>query len=773
MTTVLTLQPNVEALAPTFGGLTAVGAASYLAAVNDNSDASYVEGDNTGAGFWHLKFPSPYGSLPAGGYFVESLTVKLRRRSDATAFADGQNSPWWLSGIAWTGDGFGSSTALHLKSCSITDTGVLTAGAVIEDDYSIPVTYADDGSHVRSMKWSNVPGEDDEMAVILGSYGTGSGTHRLYKVSLEVRYNSFPVATIGANPPDPANSTRPIVGWTYSDADLEPQQSFRVIVVKAGTPSTKFPYGTPGNALYQPDGAVEIAWDSGTWFGAGNQIQVGPGLENGVTYFAHVRVSTVPVFGVQQNSLWGYKQFTVTATGPANPVLTVTADAANSRNRITVRESTSSTPHPARYTVERIYDPLEIFEPVRGATYTAAALGFSTPAAAVFSGWSTNDHASFAFVNGIKVRWRGTLADYTYSAEQSFATQALQTGNNRGWRFTLRTDGKLEFVWSTAGTAFDKSAVSTTSAGGVDGTEAVFEVRATLNTNPWSVEFWRSLDGGATWLQVGATVTAAGPAAMFNSTHKVGIGGYDNFLWGQLNGLTAELWVWDSAGTLVTHPVFEGQPPNTASFLDIMGRLWEFNGGSAGYLVMGLTVDDYEAPIGIPVRYETQAWRDDTDIVAGGWVASSPASVTLPATEWHLKDPLDSANNIVVKMVSIRERVSKPLTVGQPIGEGFGGRHRNATVAHTGVKGSTLEVVMRTLDKASFDRLLALYRAGRTLLLQNVHGRQWYVQAGDIDLDLVKAAPQSGEGFPIRHAYEWSGTLVEVDAPYDSTSGFA
>lgn len=134
MTTILTLQPNVEFAAPTFGGLTVVGAASRIAAVSDASDASYIEGDDTLGGEWVIKFPSPYASLPAGGWLIESLQLRFRRLSSTTAFAAGQLSPWWVKGIAWSGDGFSSSTDLHLKSCSIYDTSNLDAGNTILED---------------------------------------------------------------------------------------------------------------------------------------------------------------------------------------------------------------------------------------------------------------------------------------------------------------------------------------------------------------------------------------------------------------------------------------------------------------------------------------------------------------------------------------------------------------------------------------------------------------------------------------------------------------
>ena len=770
MTTILTLQPNVEYTAPTFGGLTVVGAASRIAAVSDASDASYIEGDDTLGGEWVIKFPSPYASLPAGGWLIESLQLRFRRLSSTTAFANGQLSPWWVKGIAWSGDGFSSSTDLHLKSCSIYDTSNLDAGNTILEDLTSQFSYADDGSHVRGMKWANIAGEDDELAVSLASYPTVSGGyHRLYKVELLVRYNSLPVATIGALPANPETSTRPIVQWTYSDADLEPQQSFRVIVVKAGTPSTILPYGVPGSATYRPDGAVEKAWDSGTYFGAGNQIQVGPGLVNGETYYAHVQVTTVPSGGVQQKSLWAYKQFTITTTGPANPVLTVTTDAANARNHITVRESTHATPHPVRYTVERIYGDLTFFETVRGGTYTATARGART--SGIFAGWFAEDEAKFLFTNGMTVRWRGTLDDYTPSAEHVLVSQTHTTSNLRGWLFRVRTDGKLEFQWSNTGTAFDNTATSTVANGATDLDEAVFEARVVTNTNPWSVSFWRSLDGGQTWLQVGTTVTATGPKPMFNSTHRIAVSGYDNFLYGQLAGLTAEAWIWDASGTLVAHPVFEGQDPGTTGFYDEMGTAWTFNGGANGYLEMELDIYDHEAPLGIPVTYEVQAWRDDTDTVAGAWVGSTPPTVTLPAGSWWLKDPLNSDDNMVVTVVSIAERIKKPITVGETIGVVPPGFHRAAVVAHSGTRGSELAVTLRTLEKATFDAVMALWRSGRTLLLQNIHGRHWYVQAADVDLSLIKAAPEVGEEFVLRHAYEWGMTLVEVHAPHDQTAG--
>jgi len=768
MTTILTLQPNAtQPGSPTFGGLTIVGAASYHAAVNDSSDATYIQGDNLQGGTLAFNFPDPTSLLPATGWLIESLQLRIRSLADAAAFASGQFSPWWFHSYIALGDGFSASATFHNKTLSIYDTQNLPGGGAIYDRYTNLVTYLDDGTHVRSMLWGSV------MQIVLGSYPTLAGYHRLYKVELLIRYNSLPVVTVPTLPANPSNSTRPVVQWTYADADLEPQQSFRVIVVKAGVPSTRYPYGLPGNAGYQPDGATEIAWDSGTFFGTGNQIQVGPGLVNGQTYYAYVQAQTVPAAGIPQNSQWAFKQFTITTTGPANPTVVVTSDPTLARNHIVVRESSTATPHPVRYTVERVYEPLEVFEPVRGGTYTASAEGFLTPAAAIFSGWSTPDHADFTFTNGMTVRARVTLADYTHTNGQNFLTQALQSGNKVGWRFGISSAGLLEFAWSStsAGASFDQLATATTATGATDGQEAVFEARVVLNTNPWSVQFWRSLDGGQTWLQVGATVTGAGPKTMVNSTHVIGTGGYDNYLWGQMNGLIAEGWIWNSAGVLLTNPKWQGLAPKTASFIDLYGRTWSWNTGPNGYLKMQLDIYDYEAPLGIPVRYEALAWRDDTDIVAGSWVATSPVSNTLPAGKWWLKDPLVPERNMVVSVVSLDETIQKPMTVGQTIGAVAPGTHRAAVVAHSGTRGSMLRATFRSLDKDTFDAILALWRGGQTLLLQNIHGRQWYVQAADVNLGLIKAAPAVGESFVLRHAYEWQMDLVEVAPPTDQTAG--
>lgn len=767
MTQILTLQPNATMPgSPTFGGLTIVGGGGTIhGALGDNSDASYIEGDNTQGGTIGLNFPDPAGSLPAGGYLIESLQLRIRRLADAAAYASGQINPWWFHSYIALGDGFGASATFHNRTLSIFDTQNLSAGATIQDGYTNLVTYLDDGTHVRSMLFGSV------MQCVLGTYPSGAGYHRCYKLELLVRYNSLPVVTIGANPADPSNTTRPVVGWTYTDADLETQQSFRVIVVEDGVTSTAFPYGYAGATGYNPEGAVVKAWDSGEFHSSGNAIQVGPGLVNGRTYWAYVRISAPPAAGVQQFSKWVAKKFTITTTGPADPTLTVTAEPTLSRNHIVVREGAHTTPHPERYTVERTYADIPFWESVRGGTYTGQSRGFRTEAGAVFSGWYCLDQSNFTFANGLIARWRGTLNDYTYSAAQAILSQSLATGNNRGWLFEVRTDGKLEFSWSTAGTSFDKVATSTTSAGATDGQEATFEVRAVLNTNPWTVQFWRSLDGGVTWLQVGTTVTGAGPATMFNSTHRISVTGYDNFLWDVVNGLNAEAWVWNSAGQLVTHPIFEGRPPKTTSFIDPVGVTWTFNGGSDGYMEMGLDIYDYEAPNGLAMTYEAQAWRDDTDVVSGNWVGSTPTTVTLPAALWHLKDPLDPGNNLKPTVVTIKETMGKPIKVGEPIAANDPGAITKNVVSHTGPRGSTLDVVFRTLDKAAYDALVALWRDGRTLLLQGVHGRQWYVQPGPMGKDLIKAAPSVGEPFPLRHAYELSCQMFEVDAPFDSTSG--
>lgn len=755
MTTTATLNPNAVVPGYPVGSYTLVGAASIEAALSDSSDSSYVQSDDSTGLQIALLFPAP--SLPSSGSLVQSMQLRIRRSSNTAGLAQLDPFWWWQLNANDVGFlGTGINVQNHTRTMGPELTPDLDGTTAIQTHTSSVISWFDDGEHVRNMSFGSATIGPPRFIILHWPGNVGGAQYRLYKVELLVNYNTMPVATVTA-PPDPVNSSKPTVSWTYTDADNDNQTRARVVIVKPGTPSDYWPYGLPGQFGYQADGARVKAWDSGDLYTAGTSTSVTVGLTNGQQYYAYVRVWAQPVASTEQRSFWYYKVFTVTATGPATPTFTVTPDGTNSRILLNIQESSSSSPHPAYYEVERLDPGQTFYTPVRNGTQVGTYVGSRITGTGV--GWAMPNRTDAVYTNGLQVTWYGKLTDYTPGSACTLVSKGTATGNQRAWIFRVRTDGKLELQWSTAGTSYNITATSSTASSVTDNTDTWFRATLVSNTNPWSVVFEKSTNG-TSWTAIGTTVTGAGPQTIFTSTANLYVGGIDGFTSEAPVGTTYEVLVADQSGIVKSHPKLKGQPQLTTSFLDETGNVWTYTSGANGYNQVELQVYDYEAPLGVPVTYEARAWRHDTDVTPSAWVGASGSPWTLSNGKWQLKDPLDPTNNTQPSIVSLTVNERKPQTAFIPIGDSMG------VVTHTGMRGSLLDAEFRTLDGTQYAMLRDLICSGRTILLQDPFGRQWYLQSGDVHpYEVIKAAPTVGETSPIRNAQSIKVQLIEVEAP--------
>jgi hypothetical protein len=749
----ITLNPNGVVPGYPQGPYTLVGAGTIDAALADASDSTYIQTDDSAPLYVGLLFPIP--SFPAAGALVTGLQMRLRRSVNSAA-APTQHDPFWWNrleandnGVFGTGQGIGH----HDRFMGDEMSPNLDGTTAIQTTTSSIMSWFSDGTHVRNMRWG-----DPRFILTVFPTFAASAQIRLYKAELLIWYNTMPTVSVTA-PADPINTSKPTVVWTHSDPDNEPQYRARVVVVKPGTPSDYWPYGLPGQAGYQADGARTKAYDSGELFTGGNTHDVTVGLTNGQQYYFYVRTWGPNTADTEQRSSWYYKIATITATGPTAPIFTVTTDSPNGRILLNVQEGSTSSPHAAFYEIERL-DPGETdYTPVRNATQVGTYVGSKATGLSV--GWATPDRSEFLFTNGFSVKWYGRLTDYTPTTACTLISKGFSSSTLREWIFRNRTDGKLELAWSTAGTSYDVTATSSVAHGVTDNTDIWFQAVVIASTNPWNVLFYKSTDG-VNFTQIGSTVTGTGPKLLSTlSTAGIYLGGLDAFASEAAVGLTYEAIVYDQTfSRIVAHPVIKGQPQLTTSFIDETGNTWTYTAGSNGYNVVELVVYDYEAPLGVPVTYEARAWRSDTDVVPTTWATAAGGPWTLTGGTWKLKDPMVPTNSMTITVVRFVEKRQKPQTAGIPIGDSPG------VVTHSGVRGSILEVEIRLLGQTAFDQFMALIESGRTLLLQGVLGRQWYVQAGpEIPAEILKAAPNVGEGFPIRHAHVVAMRFTEVMAP--------
>ena len=100
---------------------------------------------------------------------------------------------------------------------------------------------------------------------------------------------------------------------------------------------------------------------------------------------------------------------------------------------------------------------------------------------------------------------------------QVIAAQYRAGGNNRGWQFYLKSDGKPGFIWSEDGIA-TKLAECNTVVPYANGATGWLRVTHDVDTGSgYDVKFYTSTDGN-TWTQLGATISAAGVTSHYNTT---------------------------------------------------------------------------------------------------------------------------------------------------------------------------------------------------------------------------------------------------------------
>jgi hypothetical protein len=180
-----------------------------------------------------------------------------------------------------------------------------------------------------------------------------------------------------------------------------------------------------------------------------------------------------------------------------------------------------------------------------------------------------------------------------------------------------------------------------------------------------------------------------------------------------------------------------------AEYSDDGGQSWERVRGTAEAAYPSghprtVTVYDHEAPPGAARTYRASTAAVDYYLDADGaaTVVSEPSaelSLTLPASEFWLKDPLVPARTLLLTIGgdlehSSREPQESHDTLGRP----------NAVVVSDVVKGEefTLPLVFKTAE--SYRQFEELRAAGNPLLFQSDFGEQWYVKVGPERRTVVK-----------------------------------
>lgn len=171
---------------------------------------------------------------------------------------------------------------------------------------------------------------------------------------------------------------------------------------------------------------------------------------------------------------------------------------------------------------------------------------------------------------------------------------------------------------------------------------------------------------------------------------------------------------------------------------------------------------DGEVPSGAEVWYRARVEAENQDGELMTSVYSPIQRITVPVyTSWWLRDPVDIENsNMPIRVRSFTFDRPRPGSTLYPIETSL------AVVSHNGVKGAVLDMEIDLLTEEVFDAFWVMIESGRTLILQDVHGRQWYVQPGEQSrTELYRAYPLPSEQWPTRHAHMTEMSFIEVGRP--------
>lgn len=340
--TVVTLRP--DGTIDNAGVWVTVGAGSAHAALNDNSDASYVRPSEDPAtpGSSGLRISFGTFALPAGAQ-VRSVQAWLRFMTNVNGGTYG------LSLIGADGAAYNDAAAYTPNT--------------IETRAMPAHTLSPDGD-----AWTQA--DIDALKTWMGGWAIMFYvTLRYYEQGIDVTYNERPTATVTAPTEGGtiANTTAPSVAWTYADPDGDVQERFRVRVFTAAQ------YGIGG---FDPETSPAFH-DSGEVVSSATTYQL-PTLDNATTYRAYVKVAdaTPPGFAVKW-SLWDNNQFTVNVVPPGVPTVGALAYSTVT-HAVTGTVTSGSIPATGtghRFRLERSIDGGATWSPVRNFTAVQFAAG--------------------------------------------------------------------------------------------------------------------------------------------------------------------------------------------------------------------------------------------------------------------------------------------------------------------------------------------------------------------------------------------------------------
>ena len=286
------LSPNADRSGA--GDFTITGSASTVAiALSDASDATYV--DRTNATLTK-SFAVDLDTYTLGAdEAVESVQVNVRMARPETA------------------------SRVLIRQGVVTDlvAGVVRYSAADQYSGSVALSTLQGAPRVNApdgLSWDQT--RLNNLVVQVTDYASAStAITSLYELEADAVINTRPSASVTAPTGTVTDTSRPAVGWTYTDSDGDPQSVYDVKVFTA----TQY-----GAATFNPDTSVP-EYGSGVAPSGDSGLTVPVDLETGVTYRAYVRVGHALGSGTFFSN-WAYSEFAMDyAAQPAHTHRPLTA----------------------------------------------------------------------------------------------------------------------------------------------------------------------------------------------------------------------------------------------------------------------------------------------------------------------------------------------------------------------------------------------------------------------------------------------------------------
>lgn len=283
MGTIQTLRPN--GIVYGGGAYNNVGGAGVLAAASDASDATYIRKTSSGQqtimfdlGTYTLTGTQRVKRTRIGGRYQKESSPAVKMFVAGSCGNPMSYSPSGLSPSSWA-----------TKYTSWSD--------VIE-----PTQTNINGAYIYLIDSNDSPG-------------------RCYvaDVWMELDVVTQPTVSVSAVP---TGSAKPVVSWTFTDTDLDPESAWQVKVFDSAT------YSGGG---FSPDTSTPV-WDSGVRYGTDLSVQVATLLNNGTAYRAYVRAGKDAGYAIGTYwSAWTYAAWTASYTVPTVPSLSLSWSTPNGR----------------------------------------------------------------------------------------------------------------------------------------------------------------------------------------------------------------------------------------------------------------------------------------------------------------------------------------------------------------------------------------------------------------------------------------------------------